>query len=138
VPTPHYVITPSRDPTRLHSFDEPGGEFEVAINEEVLIPLAPALRLGSLGARRKDEVRPGKETHAGRTGANLPPPTLCVCACESLAGHVLGVSTVWQGRGGCALVTICCECRVLDLFFGAPGQSSVGLVPRATAPGTHT
>ncbi|KAI8470119.1 MAG: hypothetical protein J3K34DRAFT_459010 [Monoraphidium minutum] len=36
-------------------FDE-GGEFEVAINEEVLIPLAPALRLGAIGARRKDEL----------------------------------------------------------------------------------
>jgi hypothetical protein len=33
-----------------------GGTYELPINEEVVIPLAPALRLGSLSSRRKDEV----------------------------------------------------------------------------------
>jgi hypothetical protein len=41
------------------SFDENPlpGDFELPINEEVLIPLASALRAGSLTTRRRDEVR---------------------------------------------------------------------------------
>lgn len=59
----------AHDPPLLNKtrFEEPGGEFEVAINEQVLIPLAPALRLSSLSARRKDEV-----------GAAMDAPDACV------------------------------------------------------------
>lgn len=49
-------------------FDENGGEFEVPINEEVLIPLGPALKLGSLASRRKDEVCAQPATHVDYLG----------------------------------------------------------------------
>ncbi|GBF95637.1 hypothetical protein Rsub_08619 [Raphidocelis subcapitata] len=50
-------------------FDEQAlqGEFELPINEEVLIPLASALRAGSLSTRRRDEIYDIKITIKGTT-----------------------------------------------------------------------
>jgi hypothetical protein len=52
-PTP-LLVCPCRD--------EPGASgsdaYEVCVNEEVVIPLAPAVRTPPLVVRKKDEVRP--------------------------------------------------------------------------------
>lgn len=64
--------------------DEPGNsafaeQYEVMVNEEVIIPLAAAARATPLVARKKDEVRRSRGSHHSVV---LPPQSALLRGCS--------------------------------------------------------